>query len=368
MAKSRKANKKGKALLLIVEALILCIAGVALFAVWKMTDKEEGISHYVIEEPEANSSIKEKFTTDDELSKYRNIALFGVDSRKGSLEKQTRTDTIIILSINEETGDCKLYSVYRDTFLNIGNDSYNKCNAAYAKGGYEQAINMLNMNLDLYITDFVTVGFDGLMNTIDALGGVEIDVQESEIEYLNNYQWSMYSTEEKLVLDDDYIPVTKPGLQTLNGKQAVAYCRIRYTAGDDYRRTERQRTVLEQVLVKAKKANPATLSKIAKDVMPLVATSLDIDEILAMAANVTSYNIVSTGGFPFDEYRSTGKVGSYGSCVVPYTLEDNVIRLHEELYPGIEYTPSEDVKSYSETIRSKTSQYVKAPAQPSTAE
>lgn len=361
MAK-RKVNKKGKTLLLIVEALILCVAGVALFAVWKMTDKDTGVQHVVLEPPEANSSIKEKFTTDDELLKYKNIALFGVDSRNGSLKQQTRTDTIIILSINQETGDCKLYSVYRDTFLNIGNDSYNKCNSAYAKGGYEQAINMLNMNLDLYITDFVTVGFDGLMKTIDALGGVEINVQESEIEFLNNYQWSMYSTEEKLVLDDDYIPVTKPGLQTLNGKQAVAYCRIRYTSGDDFRRTERQREVLSQVLAKAKKSNPATLSKIANEVMPLVATSLDLEDILAMAANVTSYNITSTGGFPFDEYRSTGKVRSYGSCVVPYSLEDNVIKLHEELYPGIDYTPSDDVKTYSDIIRSETSQYVKAPA------
>lgn len=122
------------------------------------------------------------------MSGYRNVALFGVDARDKSLGKGNRTDTIIVASINETTKEVKLVSVYRDTYLNIGNDSYNKANSAYAKGGPLQAINMLNMNLDLNITDYVTVGWAGVADTIDALGGVEIDVDESEINHLNNYQ------------------------------------------------------------------------------------------------------------------------------------------------------------------------------------
>lgn len=114
--------------------------------------------------------MNENVENNEVMQGYRNIALFGVDSQEGSLGKGTRSDTIIIASINQDTGDVKLVSVFRDTYLNLGNDNYNKCNAAYAKGGPEQAIMMLNKNLDMNITDYVTVGFDGLIEVIDALG------------------------------------------------------------------------------------------------------------------------------------------------------------------------------------------------------
>ena len=142
---------------------------------------------------------------------YRNIALFGVDSTTGALTKNTRSDTIMIASINQDTGECKLVSIYRDTYLNLSNDSYNKCNAAYAKGGPEQAINMLNMNLDMNITDFVTVGFAGLTDAVDALGGVMIDVDDSEISHLNNYQLCIAED-----LKRSYTPVKDTGYQLLD--------------------------------------------------------------------------------------------------------------------------------------------------------
>ena len=166
-------------------------------------------------------------------------------------------------------------------YFNFGYVSYNKCNAAYAKGGPEQAIIMLNMNLDMNITDYVTVGFDGLIEVIDALGGVDIDVTEAEISHLNNYQISMvgkttdgknFTAEEGV----DYTPVTHSGMQTLNGLQATAYCRIRYI-GNDFQRAQRQRTVLAAVMEKAKKADIAKLNKVANGVMGKVATSLDLD-------------------------------------------------------------------------------------------
>ncbi|MEI3211165.1 MAG: LCP family protein [Lachnospiraceae bacterium] len=177
-----------------------------------------------------NEEAKEKEETT--MKGYRNIALFGVDSREGQLDKKTRSDTIMIASINQDTGERKLASVYRDTYLNLGNDSYNKCNAAYAKGGPEQAINMLNMNLDMNITDFVTVGFAGLTDTIDALGGIQIDVHANEIQHLNNYQISMVGTTKDgetftATAGTDYIPVTSAGLQTLN------HCRQLHTAVSD---------------------------------------------------------------------------------------------------------------------------------------
>ena len=175
MSKKKKAKKQRMQIVIfVVEILVLLVAVFFLYGVLSGTksgkvDLDEG--DIII-----NDVVKEAQETT--MKGYRNIALFGVDSTTGALTKNTRSDTIMIASINQDTGECKLVSVYRDTYLNLSNDAYNKCNSAYAKGGPEQAISMLNMNLDLNITDFVTVGFAGLADTIDALGGVYIDVDD----------------------------------------------------------------------------------------------------------------------------------------------------------------------------------------------
>ncbi len=352
----KKKSSKGKLILLIVEVIILVGAIAALGLILKTTDEDTGIVRYDIEDVEVSSDVKGKWSEVEET--YTNIALFGVDARNGKLSTGTRTDTIMILSVNNNTGEARLVSVYRDTYLNLGNDVYNKCNAAYAKGGPEQAISMLNMNLDLYITDFVTIGFEGMMEVVDAVGGVEIDIQENEIKHLNNYQASMYATEENPNnLTTDYVPITEPGLQTLSGYQAVAYCRIR-AVGNDFGRTERQRKVLQAILDKAKTLSPSQLNDIADAVFPMVATSLDINEILSLVANVANYEIVGSSGFPFDTNITTGKIGSKGSCVIPMDLSTNVELLHEYLYPEIEYTPSPEVLEYSDIIEQHTSPYV----------
>lgn len=352
----KKGNKKkGKMILLICEVLVLVVAVIALYFVFRTTGDETGVQHIVVE-PSYNEPYPP--VDDEDIEKYTNIALFGVDARNGKLESGTRSDTIMVLSVNNETGECRLVSVYRDTYLNLGNDTYNKCNGAYAKGGPQQAINMLNMNLDLYITDFVTIGFDGLMHVIDALGGVEINVKENEIKHLNNYQASMYATEANPNnLTTDYVPVTEAGLQTLSGYQAVAYCRIR-AVGNDFGRTERQRTVLEQVLLKAQSASPSQLNKIAEDVFPLVATSLDLEKITELLGGISKYELVASSGFPFDGNITTGKIGSKGSCVIPLDLQTNVVMLHEYLYPDVDYTPSSVVTECSQKIETDTSPYV----------
>lgn len=350
--RKKAKKKKRKTILLLIEIVLLLvlIAGAWFISrgtgVTKINIKEEDI---VMNETVANN---------ESLKGYRNIALFGVDARDKSLGKGNRSDTIIIASINEDTGDVKLCSVYRDTYLNLGNDSYNKCNAAYAKGGPEQAINMLNMNLDLNITDYVTVGFTGLREVIDAIGGVTIDVQENEIVHLNNYQISMvgktddgenyYATEGK-----DYIAVTSAGPQVLNGLQATAYCRIRYV-GDDFVRAERQRRVIAECLEVAKKSDPTKLIKAFDGVTDSISTSLDAEEIASLIKDVGKYNIVASDGFPFATNRETGKVGSKGSCVIPNNLEQNVVLLQEFLFGNSSYEPSTEVKNYSSKISSDT--------------
>ena len=347
MTKKEKARKKRNRMLLIVaEILVLCVMGLALYMVTK-TDKMEG-TEIKEEDIVINEEVVNSTTTSVNTQGYRVVALFGVDARNGALGKGTRTDTIMLACINENTKEIKLVSIFRDTYLNLGNDSYGKANGAYAKGGPKQAISMLNMNMDLQITDYVTVGFAGLVDTIDELGGVEIEVDDAEITHLNNYQ---IGTSE--ALDRSYTKVTSTGLQTLDGMQATSYCRIRYTAGDDFKRAERQREVIQAIADKAKEADIATLNNIANKAFNQVATSLELSEILGLLGDVSEYKIVASDGFPFEQYRTTGTVGK-ASCVIPTDLETNVKELHKFLFGTENYEPSSSVKEYSQRISQDT--------------
>ncbi|MCM1174452.1 MAG: LCP family protein [Blautia sp.] len=347
--KEQAKKKRRRIILFIVEIFALVILAGALWVVQQ--GSKSGKVELNEEKIIVNEDVKEREETT--MKGYRNIALFGVDSTTGALSKGTRSDTIMIASINQDTGECKLVSVYRDTYLNLSNDSYNKCNSAYAKGGPEMAISMLNMNLDLNITDFVTVGFAGLTDTIDALGGVYIDVGNAEISHLNNYQ---------LCIADDlkrsYTPVTSPGYQLLDGLQATGYCRVRFIAGGDFTRAEHQRMVLSAVADQAKKASPAALAQIANNVFSEVYTSLDLEEIVELLADVGNYTITETAGFPRDENRTTGKLGTKGDCVIPVNLEENVKWLHQFLFNDYEYTPSDMVRECSRQIESDTGKTV----------
>lgn len=351
-AKKNAKKKRSRILLFILEIFVLLIMVVVLYSVLKI--EKVGKVNLPEEEIVINPEVEEKVET--VLKGYRNVALFGVDSTSGALTKNTRSDTIMIASVNLDTGACKLVSVYRDTYLNLSNDSYNKCNSAYAKGGPMQAINMLNMNMDMNITDFVTVGFAGLSDTVDALGGIMIDVDDAELQHINNYQKTMAKD-----LKRDYTPVSSTGYQLLDGLQATAYCRIRYTAGDDFKRAERQREVLMAIVDKAKSASPATLTAAVNAIFDNdeIYTSLDISEILELLGDIGNYEIVAQGGFPEESMRTTGTIGQKGSCVVPVSLADNVQWLHEFLFDEAGYTPSDAVQQYSEKVKEDTSKYVK---------
>lgn len=351
-AQRRKAKKRNRIIIFTVEILVIAVL---LGALYMLRDfGKTGINRIEIDEQELNIAPE---VTESELTKgYRNIVLFGVDSTGGALESRTRSDSIIIASINMDSGDVKLMSVYRDTYLYLGNektDKYDKCNTAYSQGGAKQAMKMLNTNLDLNISDFVTIGFRGLRDVIDALGGIEIEITNAEIRYLNDYQLTMSED-----LKCDYEPVEKAGLQTLNGLQSVAYCRIRYTKGDDFKRTERQRDVIQAIVDKVKaEKNASKLIDIANEVADDVYTSLDMEEILGILGEVSKYRIVDEAGFPIDKYRSTGEMGSSGDCVLPMDLEKNVTWMYEFLFEEENYTPSSTVKQFSEEIRAKVKNY-----------
>lgn len=366
--KKSAKRKRNQIILFIIEILVLVILGVVLWVVLQGTKTEKidiGTEEELVSE-EVNQVFETTVVANEEgvektlAETYKQVALFGVDSREGQLSMSTRTDSIMIASINVDTSEVKLCSVFRDTYLNLTTDSYNKCNSAYAKGGPKQAINMLNTNLDLNIDDYITVGFKGVVETVDALGGVSIDISNAEIGYLNDYQFCIA---EDLGIPN-YTKVSTEGIQTLNGLQACAYCRIRYTAGDDFRRTERQRTVVAQMIEQAKVANPATLSTIASNAFQNVSTSFDLNEILGYAADAPKYSIVGSDGFPFSDdgngntLRVCATIGNKGSCVVPTDLSTNVTLLHEFLFGVKDYEPTDKVKECSDAIKEQTAPYL----------
>ncbi len=352
-AKQREAKKKRKIIFFAVEVVVILIMVGALYFVTRTTSKSEG-PKYVTFEPE-KLEIREEIQENETMKGYMNIALFGVDAQNDNeLYKGSRSDSIMIASINMDTGDIKLVSVYRDTYLNLSNDDYRKCNAAYSYGGAEQAVKMLNMNLDMDIENFVTVGYKGLREVIDGLGGVYIDVDETELKHINNYQISIVEK----VLKCDYTPVTETGYQLLDGLQAAAYCRIRYDAGNDFKRASRQREVLKAIEEQAKKADLATLTKVFNSAIDDIYTSLDSKDILDLLADISKYRIVEEDGFPQENMRYTTNIGAKGSSVVPTNLVDNVVWLHQFLFEDETYTVTDIVKEYSKVITEQTQKYI----------
>ena len=344
----RGRKKKHRVRNFIITLLVLLFLVIPILAIAaRMIGITQGVSTQDIKKLLSDEVKKSQET--GAMAGYTNIALFGLDSTQQSLDSgNNRTDVMIIASINNKTGDTKLVSLYRDTYLDVGDGNYQKANAAYAFGGPEQAIKMINKNLDLNITDYVTVGFEGVTDLVDEVGGVEIDVQSDEIEHLNNYQSTM-ATE----LGKEYIPVTAPGVQTLNGLQATAYCRIRYTDGGDFKRTERQKEVLSKAFEKLKKSGPVTMIKAANSLSSEVRTSLNPAEIASLAMKAMRFNISETNGFPNDQYRAVGYIGDQ-SCVIPVHLTDNVVWLHQYLFNDSSYQVSSTVQEISDQVSAKS--------------
>ena len=341
-----KRKRKGHPVRNFFLALLLVFAAVIAAGIVYMRSLLQTVNSVSLEESVQNS-ISRQVREDKVMAGYQNIALFGVDSREQDLlGGDNRSDTIMVCSIDKKTGEVRLVSVYRDTLLDIGGGNFRKANAAYAYGGPQQAIEMLNENLDLNITDFVTVGFEGLADTIDAFGGIDLEITEEEMEYMNSYMDDMYYE-----IGTEYDEVTDYGLQHLSGIQATAYCRIRYTEGDDFKRAQRQRTVLSLTMEKAKKANPLQLIRAAGSVLGETATSLDTLELIMLILRAKTMELTETGGFPGAEDRVFATVNGE-SCVVPYYLTTNVRKLHELLFGQEDYEPSQTVKENNDIINS----------------
>lgn len=350
-----RPKSKTKKILFAVEIIVFLLFIGGLYVYGQLNSKLDKINQPVLDDSKikVNQEVQDSIDSQEStLTGYTTYALFGIDHRdKNTALGGENSDTIIIASVNNDTKDVKLVSVYRDTLLNLGNDTYSKANAAYAYGEAEQAITMLNTNLDLNISEYATVNFNALTTIIDDLGGLDMDMSYAEIVHMNNY--CVETSEET---GKDYTPIELPDRPDdieavqyhyhLNGVQATSYCRIRYTASLDMGRTERQRRVIQMIVSKAKSAGLGKIFKIMDDVFPMVTTSMTKDEILQLLPTLIGYSVDDTTGFPTSYKFSNVK----GSIIVPTTLETNVIELHKFLYGDEAYTPSATVKANSEKI------------------
>lgn len=353
MSRARKNKKKKKlGIILLVEVLVL-IALIVGYGIWYVNNKLDKI-----ERPDGTTEQIDvsDAATDVMKENYQTIALFGVDTRETTdmtKKNAARSDAIIIACINNKTKEVKLCSVYRDCLLETAqpDSTTRKVTEAYFYGGPSGAVETLNKNLDLNITDYVTVDFKALANAIDALGGVTINVKSKEIDNLNK------NLQEQVEVTGIYSDgVWSAGEQVLNGTQAVAYARIRKVGNNDFERTQRQRAVISAMIKKAKESDLSTINKVINEVFPQIATNMSNKDLISLAADVFDYELTENTGFPLS--HETPTLGNKGSVVVPANLLSNVKYLHEFLYPeDTEYTPSEEVQRISTAITNETGVY-----------
>ena len=337
---TRRQRRKRKLILFIVEVLVILILLAALFVIIKLNKLNNTGD---LDEDKLNINIDAK--TQELLDGYTNIALFGIDNRSTGKYESGNSDCIMIASINNDTKEVRLISVYRDSFLAVDDDDdLRKLNAAYAKGGPTGAVAALNKNLDLDIKEYVSVDFNAVMEVVDALGGIELDISSKEAETMK-----IYINEMNEVMGTNGTAVSGPGLQTVNGIQALAYCRDRYSGGDDYGRTERQRTVISKIVEKAKAASLPTLNKVIDKLFPDISTSLSSSEILGLAAGIKDYELADTQGWPF-QLTTERMGGKLGDVVVPTDLETNVNLLHQYLFDVEDYETTQTVKNISKSV------------------
>ena len=344
MRKKKKMNKGLKIFLIILLVLVIIIVGLGVAGYTFVNGKIGKMQKENID----TTAVGINEETKQELKGYRNIALLGIDSRADDYGLGNRSDCMMIASINQETNEIKLISVYRDTYVYVmenGTKRLDKITHAYSYGGAQNTLKSLNEAMDLNITEFVTVKFDAVIAAVDSLGGVYIDIDESEIKYVNDY---IDATSESSRVKSSHI--THSGRQKLDGVQAVSYTRVRYTAGGDYKRTERMRTVVEAMLSKAKTLNVGQLNSFADTILPKIRTNISTSEIWGLIPKLASFKVTESIGWPYDTKGITLDRW-YG---VPVTLQSNVERLHKEAFEQEDYEASDTVKEMSAAIVKKT--------------
>ena len=365
--KSRRYKKmRWRKIIFGVEIAVLLILSGILFVYAWINRSMDQMNQDTLDTSQIQINSEVKANTDlSQLSGTQVIALVGVDARgvKGSdLAESMNSDTIILCCIDHDKQEIRMVSIMRDTWMNMAKytDEYyefDKANSAYNRGGPESMLSMLNTNLDLALTDYVTVNFKALADAIDVLGGLDIEMTNAECVHANNYNREVSEAQgveyEAIPYDedlgDDYSEV-----RHVSGALATSYARIRYGGGDDAKRTSRQRIVIN-LMVQKLKQNPTKIQEILDKVMGNVSTSLTKNEILELGMHAVTYTMGTSYAYPFQLCYGENVVNALGEdVVIPVTLEFNVRELHEYLYPGLSYEPSAAVTEYSDYIARKS--------------
>lgn len=334
-------RRKRKIVIILFEVLILL--SVIIFAAYSYVDKRLSGMSRLDWNPDEIKNIEISEEKQEQMKGYWTIAVFGVDSRNSSVGKGNNSDVNMVCNINMDTGEIKLVSVYRDTYLNISDkNSYNKINAAYLQGGPEQAVKALNKNLDLDIDDYATFNWKAVADAINILGGIDVEISKAELYYIN-----AFITETVKATGVYSVHLKKTGMNHLDGVQAVAYGRLRLM-DTDYARTERQRKVISLAFEKFKKADWATINNVIQTIYPQVSTSVELSDLISIGRTLPKFHLSDSTGFP--SARGEAKMGKKGDCVIPQTLEKNVIELHRFLFGDENYIPTDTVKTISRKI------------------
>lgn len=327
-----KKKKKNFISLLIVLAVIIFIAA---FGYSAIDSKLSKLNTTKISKDPSNLGIDtEKFHSDNASTikeNYVNILLLGVDSIDKS-NGTARADSNIILTLDRSHKKIKLTSLMRDMLMNnVGKKPQDKLTHAYAYGGPELSLKVINENLNMNMQNFIKVDFRSFYKIIDTLGGVNVNVKSNEIASLNKYIKEVAVSEKKT---PTYL--TKAGMQKLNGIQALAYCRIRYVGNGDFERTERQREVLTAIFSKMSSMNISEASNLLDTILPNVETSLSKRDILSYASYVFINNIRTIEQFRLPESKpgySTDKMIN-GVFYLDWDREGNIKDLHQFIFEG----------------------------------
>lgn len=346
--KRKRGSGRGlKVALIVVLVLVLGIGGVIAAGLTVVKNTLDNVGRIELDPEKIGINPQ----VDSDLRNYRNIALLGIDARDMTNDKDVRSDAIIVASINKETNEIKMFSVYRDTMLDLGEGTpgLDKVTHGYFYGGPTKMLYALNKNLDLNVKEVVVVNWKSVADTVDALGGLDIEIQDSEIKEMNKYIQDTYNN-----IGGSNKKIEKAGMQTLNGNQAVTYARIRKDAvTGDYRRNERMKIVVKAAFEKAKEMDVKKIKKISEDILPEIKTNMSSGDMMSMLLKLTSYSMTDSVGWPY-EVGSWSSGGWYGP---PITLSSNVSKLHEEFFNQQDYTPTQDVQNISKRISAKTGLY-----------
>ncbi|CEN76194.1 cell envelope-like transcriptional attenuator domain-containing protein [[Clostridium] sordellii] len=287
-----------------------------------------GILTFMIKENHKKEEIAKKEAKQEALKneKSMNIALFGLDRR--SKEEKSRADSIMVANINFETKTINLVSILRDTLVDIKGHGKDKLNHSYAYGGPELSMETINSNFDLDINKYVSVDFFSLAKVIDIIGGVDIDLKDYEANQINQNLNEINSIE-KLLKGTDYMEGS--GLKNLNGRQAVAYCRIRKEGNGDYERTQRQRNVLKSILLKYEKLDSGKRFEVGMEMVSQVNTNIPINDIKDLQNKILNDKdfTINQHMIPFEGSFETKIIDK--KWVIDANMKENIKKIHEYL-------------------------------------